>query len=77
MTESFTQSDLIRYIYQEMTERENENLVQALQENPILMQEYIELLSTVESLNCLFLSPSEKIVIAIKEKAQSSGLEKV
>ncbi|MEX2513526.1 MAG: hypothetical protein WD398_11515 [Cyclobacteriaceae bacterium] len=60
-----------------MTERENEKLVLALQENCDLMQEYIDLLSTVENLDCLFLAPSEKIVTAIKEKAQSSGLEKV
>lgn len=77
MTESFTQNDLIRYIYQEMTEYENEQFVQALQIDPIIMQEYIGMLSTIEQLDCLIFEPSEKVVKAIKRKAQSTGLERV
>lgn len=77
MTKSFTQSELIRFIYQEMTEEENETLMQALKEDPLLMQEYIELLSTVEKLDQLLLEPSESIVCAIKKRARSRGLEKV
>ncbi|SHM57172.1 hypothetical protein SAMN04488057_102183 [Cyclobacterium lianum] len=77
MTKSFTQSDLIRYVYQEMTEEENETITKALKEDPKLMQEYINLLSTVETLDQLFLEPSESIVCAIKKRARSRGLEKV
>ena len=77
MTKSFTQNDLIRYLYQEMTEPENEEFVEVLQDDPALMQEYIEMLSILENLNNLQLSPSERIVNAIKKKAQSTGLEKV
>ncbi len=77
MTKYFTQSDLVRYIYQEMNELEIEELLQALHEDDGLMQEYIDMLSTVEQLNQLILEPSEKVVRSIKKKAKTSGLEKV
>ena len=77
MTKYFTQSDLVRYIYQEMDEVEIEGLVQALHEDDELMQEYIDMLSTVEQLNQLVLEPSDNVIKAIKKKAKSSGLEKV
>jgi hypothetical protein len=77
MTKSSTQNDLIRYIYQEMTEYENEQFVHTMQKNPVLMQEYIDMLGTIDHLDRLILNPSEKIVRAIKRKAQSKGLEKV
>jgi hypothetical protein len=76
MTKYFTQSDLVRYIYQEMDEVEIEGLVQALHEDDELMQEYIDMLSTVEQLDQLILEPSENVVKSIKKNAKSSGLEK-
>lgn len=77
MTKSFTQNDLIRYIYQEMTEYEMEQFVLTMQNDPLIMQEYIDVLGTMDHLDRLLLNPSEKIVRAIKKKAQSKGLEKV
>lgn len=77
MTKSFTTNDLIRYIYQEMEEEENDQLMQILQDDQQLMQEYINLLSTIEKLNVLSTEPSESIINAIKKKARSKGLEKV
>jgi hypothetical protein len=77
MTKPFTPNDLIRYIYQEMSEGENELLVQALRKDPSLMHEYVKMLSTIEQLNLLVLEPSEKVVNAILSKAKSTGLEKV
>ena len=77
MTKSFTTNDLIRYIYQEMEEEENDQLMQILQGDQQLMQEYINLLSTSEKLNVLSTEPSESIINAIKKKARSKGLEKV
>lgn len=77
MTKQFTQNDLIRYVYQEMTEVEQELLVQALHSEESLMQEYIQLLSTMEQLNQVRLQPSEKVVKAIKAMAHSTGLQKV
>ncbi|GEO21981.1 hypothetical protein [Cyclobacterium qasimii] len=77
MTKSFTTNDLIRYIYQEMEEEENDQLVQLLQDDQQLMQEYIDLLSTIEKLDIVLIEPSDSIINAIKKKARSKGLEKV
>jgi hypothetical protein len=77
MTESFTPNDLIKYIYQEMTEYESEQLTRTLQKNPVLMQEYIEMLGMIEHLDHLILDPPEKIIRSIKRTAQSKGFEKV
>ncbi|WP_373396558.1 hypothetical protein V8V91_17660 [Algoriphagus halophilus] len=77
MTKLFTPNDLMRYIYQEMTEEEQDLLVQALHNDESLMEEYVEMLSTLEQLNQIKLQPSEKVVNAIKSRAQSTGLERV
>lgn len=77
MIKPFTPNDLIRYIYQEMTEVEQDLLVQALQSDESLMQEYLEMLSTLDQLEQIQLSPSEKVVKAIKLRAQSTGLQRV
>jgi hypothetical protein len=77
MTKSFTPNDLLRYIYQEMSEGENELFVQALRGNDTLMQDYLEMLSTIGRLDQLILEPSDTVVKAILKKAKSTGLEKV
>jgi hypothetical protein len=77
MIKLFTPNDLVRYIYQEMPEVEQELLMQALQSDQSLMQEYVEMLSTIEQLNQIRLQPSEKVVNAIKLMAHSTGLQKV
>ncbi|NVK49318.1 MAG: hypothetical protein HWE09_06090 [Cyclobacteriaceae bacterium] len=77
MIKPFTPNDLVRYIYQEMPEVEQELLMQALHDDEHLMQEYLEMLSTIEQLDQIRLLPSEKVVKAIKSKAKSTGLQKV
>ena len=77
MTKPFTPNDLVRYIYQEMPEVEQELLMQALRSDESLMQEYVEMLSTIEQLNQVRLQPSDKVVTAIKEMAHSTGLQRV
>lgn len=77
MIKPFTPNDLIRYIYQEMSEVEQDLLVQALHSDESLMQEYVEMLSTLDQLELIQLSPSEKVVKAIKFRAKSTGLQKV
>jgi uncharacterized protein with von Willebrand factor type A (vWA) domain len=77
MTKQFTPNDLVSYIYQEMPEVEQELLVQALHSEESLMQEYVEMLSTIEQLDQVRLQPSEKVVNAIKAMAHSTGLQKV
>ena len=77
MIKPFTPNDLIRYIYQEMTEAKQELLVQALHSEKSLMEEYLQMLSTIEQLEQVCLQPSEKVVKAIKAMAHSTGLQKV
>lgn len=77
MIKPFTPNDLIRYIYQEMNEVEQDLLVQALHSDESLMQEYVEMLSALDQLEQIQLSPSEKVVKAIKLRAQSTGLQRV
>ena len=77
MIKPFTPNDLVRYIYQEISEVEQELLVQALHSDDSLMQEYVEMLSTIEQMDLIQLQPSEKVVQAIKSRAQSTGLERV
>ncbi|MCH7415495.1 hypothetical protein MM213_18485 [Belliella sp. R4-6] len=77
MTKQFTPNDLVRYIYQEMSEGENELLVQALHQDESMMEEYLQMLSAIEKLDQIILHPSEKVVKAILKKAKSTGLERV
>ncbi len=77
MIKPYTPNELIRYIYQEMTEVEQDLLVQALHSDESLMQEYVEMLSTLDQLGQIQLSPSENVVKAIKSRAQSTGLQRV
>ena len=77
MIKPFTPNDLVRYIYQEMPEVEQELLMQALHSNEQLMQEYVEMLSAIEQLDQIQLQPSERVVKVIKQKAKSTGLQKV
>lgn len=77
MIKQFTPNDLLRYIYQEMAEVEQELLMQALHSDDELMQEYVVLLSTIEQMDQIQVQPSERVVKAIKQKAKSTGLQKV
>jgi hypothetical protein len=78
MTESFTPNDLVKYIYQDMAEAEAKRFEEALSSNPVLMQDYMELLSAVDVLDNLFIAPQEDVVNEIKNNCQSAtGLEKV
>jgi len=60
-----------------MDEDEMEKLVQALHNDESLMQDYLDMLSTMDHLDSLILEPSEKIVRIIKRRSNSSGVEKV
>jgi hypothetical protein len=60
-----------------MSEGENELVVQALRSDDHLMQDYLDMLSTLDQLNQLMLTPSEKVVKSILREANSTGLEKV
>lgn len=77
MTRQFTPNDLVRYIYQEMSEVEQDLLMQALHSDESLMEEYVEMLSAIEQMDQIQLQPSEKVVQSIKSMAKSTRLQKV
>jgi len=60
-----------------MDEVEMERLVQAMHADESLMQDYLDMLNTMEHLNYLILQPSENVVRRIKRKSRPSGVEKV
>ncbi|AWW30618.1 hypothetical protein DN752_11060 [Echinicola strongylocentroti] len=78
MTKYFTPNEqLIKYLYQEMSDEESEGFEQLLQIDDRLMQDYLDAIDMLGRLNDEMMEPSEKTVVAIKRKAKSSGLEKV
>lgn len=62
MTQVFTQNDLIRYLYHETTEKETQEINQALICDPDLQREYSELQDTKALLSIDLMEPSESCV---------------
>ena len=73
MTKTFTQSDLIRFIYHETTEKETHEIERVLSFDPELQLHYRELLLTRDSINKAQLEPSPAVVENILRYAH--GLE--
>ena len=62
MTKTFTQNDLIRFIYHETTEREAQEISRVLSFDPELQLQYRELLLTKNNLDKAQLEPSHAAV---------------
>lgn len=77
MTKTFTRNDLIRYIYNETTDREKETIEQALLCNNKLFEEYKNLAEISMELDRFELSPSEKTINKILEFSKSLHLHSV
>jgi len=77
MTKTFTRNDLIRYIYQETTEREKEEIEQELLVNNKLFEEYKDLAEVSMELDSFELRPSEKVVNKILNFSKSINLHSV
>lgn len=73
MIKVFTQTDLIRYLYQETTEEEKKEIDKALERDPELNSLFTELSSVVGELHCASLEPSEKTVQNILSISRHSG----
>jgi hypothetical protein len=73
MTKTFTQSDLIRFIYQETTEEETQEINRVLSFDRELQLHYRELLLTKESITKAQLEPSPVVIENILRYAH--GLE--
>ena len=57
-----TSEELIQYIYKETSSEQNSIISQAIDSNPILKEEYLELLNTIEEMNQLSYSPSQTVI---------------
>ena len=62
MTKTFTQDDIIRYVYQETSDPENTAIESALICDFQLLDEYHEILAITRQLNLVFKEPSQKSV---------------
>ncbi len=73
MTKTFTQNDLIRFIYRETTEKETQEISRVLSFDPELQLQYRELLLTKNNLDKAQLDPSSAAVENILRYAR--GME--
>ena len=62
MIKTFTQNDIVRYLYHETTEQENEEIEHALLFDDQLLETYHELSSITVQLNEVVKQPSDKAV---------------
>ena len=76
MIKTFTQNDLIRFIYHETTEEEEKELKRALLCDPVLKESYNELRETIRSMDQAQLEPSEKTVASILSYSQKTVAKK-
>lgn len=77
MTKTFTQNDLIRYIYNETTENEKKEIEQELLLNNKLFEEYKDLAEVSMELDRFEMSPSENVIIKILNFSKTINLHSV
>ncbi|MDR6807807.1 hypothetical protein J2Y45_005007 [Dyadobacter sp. BE34] len=62
MTKTFTYDDVVRYLYAETTENENEQIVEALALDDNLMNFYLDSLEIQNQMNKITRTPSENVI---------------
>jgi hypothetical protein len=62
MTQTFTYDDIIRYVYNEMTEHENQQIEEAMLYDTELLTTYFECLDLKTALSQVILQPSDRCV---------------
>jgi uncharacterized phage-associated protein len=62
MIKTFTYDDVIRYVYAETTQNENESIVQALALDDDLMNFYLDSLEMKEQMNKIMRTPSDRSI---------------
>ena len=62
MTKTFTYDDVVRYLYAETTENENELIVEALALDDDLMNFYLDSLEIKSQMNKIVRTPSDKSI---------------
>jgi hypothetical protein len=73
MIKTFTQDDLIRFLYHETTEEETREINKALLSDSELRQAYRDLCETKSALDRAQLEPSEETVMKILAAARAGG----
>ncbi len=77
MTKTFTQNDLIRYIYHDTTEEETSDIEKELLFDNKLFEVYKNLAEVTMELDRVEESPSEKVINKILEYSKSLNLHSV
>lgn len=70
MTKTFTYDDVVRYIYCETTENENDLIVEALSLDEDLMNFYIDSLELKSQMNKIVKTPTERTIGKILNYSQ-------
>ena len=74
MTKTFTQDDVIRYIYQETSEKENGEIEKAMLCDAQLQEMYKDFVSIKKDLNKSQKQPSEQVINNILNYSKSLNL---
>ncbi len=74
MTKTFTQDDVVRYIYEETSEQENKEIEQALICDAKLQEVYKELNAVKKQLDHSLKQPSDSTVQSIMNYSKSLNL---
>jgi len=74
MTKTFTQNDVVRYIYEETTEAENKEIEQALICDARLQEMYKELDAVKKRLDHSLKQPSDSVIESIMNYSKSLNL---
>jgi len=77
MTKTFTQDELIRYIYHETSEKENKEIENALICDDVILEMYKKLKNTIKQLDKIKESPSDQIIDKILDYSKSVNLNSV
>ena len=73
MIKIFTQTDLIRYLYQETTEEERKEIDKALLRDEELKAQFAELRAVMKSLDSSQKEPSSKTILNILSYSRSTN----
>ncbi len=77
MTKTFTQDDLIRYIYHETSDQENKEIENALICDDVILEMFNKLKSTIQQLDKIEKSPSGQTIDKILDYSKSVGLNSI
>ncbi|MDX2305367.1 MAG: hypothetical protein NW226_21330 [Microscillaceae bacterium] len=77
MTRTFTQDDLIRYIYGETSDQENQMIKTLLATDTDFQDKYQYFLEVVSEMDSLSEAPSERVIQRIIDSSRRSNLHSV